>query len=139
MGTVTSLASATTVVRLSLHVLAACVWIGGQLVVAGLMPTVKGLGEGAPQRVARAFGRLSWPAFWLLVATGVWNYAVVGAHDTTGSWNIAFMVKMAFVLIAGGTTFLHTRAKSAALRGAYAGLATLASIVALVLGVALAG
>jgi len=34
------LADAWTIIRLSLHVLAACVWVGGQLVLAGLVPTV---------------------------------------------------------------------------------------------------
>ncbi len=139
MIAVTSLASASVVVRLSLHVLAAAVWVGGQLVLAGLVPTVRTLGEEATAKVARAFGRLSWPAFWVLVATGLWNYAAVARHDTAGSWNVAFMVKMAAVLVAGGGAFLHTRARSAPLRGAAAGVGALASIAALVLGVALAG
>ena len=63
--------------RLTLHVLAATVWVGGQFVMAGLLPTVRGLGDSAPRKVAKAFGRLSWPAFWLLIATGVWNYLAV--------------------------------------------------------------
>jgi hypothetical protein len=134
-----SLAHLSTVVRLSLHVLAACVWVGGQIVVAGLLPTLRGLGEDVPRKVARVFGRLSWPAFWVLVATGVWNYAAVARDATSGSWNIAFGVKMAAVLVAGAGAFLHTRASGAALRGLYAGVGSLASIAALILGVALAG
>ena len=134
-----NLASLSTVVRLSLHVLAACVWVGGQFVLAGLVPTVRGLGDGATQKVARAFGRLSWPAFWLLVATGVWNYVIVARHSTSGPWNIAFSVKMATVLIAGAGAYMHTKASTPAARGLYAGVSSLASIAAVVLGVALAG
>lgn len=134
-----NLASLSTIVRLTLHVLAACVWVGGQVVMAGLLPTVRGLGEGAPQKVARAFGRLSWPAFWVLVATGIWNYVEVARHTTSGPWNIAFSVKMAAVLVAGAGAYLHTKASTPAARGLYAGVGSLASIAALVLGVALAG
>ncbi|MDE3064795.1 MAG: hypothetical protein KGJ36_03900 [Acidobacteriota bacterium] len=132
------LADAITIVRLSLHVFAAAIWVGGQFVMAGLIPTVRGLGEGATQKVARAFGRLGWPAFAVLVATGVWNQVAVGRH-ASGAWNAVFAVKMVTVLIAGVATGLHTRATSPASRGAFAGTAALASSAALVLGVALAG
>ncbi len=39
-------------IRLSLHVLAATVWVGGQITVAGLAPTARQLGDGAPRQVA---------------------------------------------------------------------------------------
>lgn len=138
LADVARLADALTIVRVSLHVFAAAVWVGGQFVLAGLIPTVRGLGEGATQKVARAFGRLSWPAFGVLLATGVWNVAAVGRH-ATGAWNAVFAVKMAAVVVAGAATWLHTRATTPAARGAYAGASALASTAALVLGVALAG
>jgi len=133
------LASASTIVRLSLHVLAACVWLGGQIVVAGLLPTVRTLGEEAPRAIARAFGRLSWPAFWLLVLTGFWNYAAVHGDTMSSAWNTAFALKMICVVVAGVGTFLHTRARTPRARGMFAGLGTLATLAALVLGVVLAG
>lgn len=139
MGAAPQLANALSVVRLSLHVLAATVWVGGQLVVAGLLPTVRGLGEGATQRIAQAFGRLSWPAYWLLIATGIWNYAAIAHGEATKSWNAVFGIKMVVVLVAGLGAYLHTKASSPKARGLYAGVGTLASITALVLGVALAG
>jgi putative copper export protein len=137
-SSVAHLADTLTIVRLSLHVLAAAVWVGGQFVLAGLIPTGRGLGEGATQKVARAFGRLSWPAFGVLLATGIWNEAVVGRH-ASGAWNAVFAVKMVTVVIAGVATGLHTRATTPGARGAFAGTAALASTAALVLGVALAG
>lgn len=133
------LAGALSVVRLALHVLAACVWVGGQLVLAGLISTVRGFGVDATRTVARAFGRLSWPAYWLLVITGVWNYLAIDHQKATNSWNVAFAVKMAAVLLAGAGTYLHTNAKTPRARGIYAGVGTLGSIAALVLGVAIAG
>jgi len=135
----TQLASASTIVRLSLHVLAACVWLGGQIVVAGLLPTVRTLGEDAPRKIAVAFGRLSWPAFWLLILTGFWNYAAVHGSTQSSSWNAAFGAKMLMVTVAGVGAFLHTRATTAQMRGITAGLGSLATLIAMVLGVAISG
>jgi len=133
------LANASTVLRLSLHVLAAAVWVGGQFVLAGLVPTVRGFGEGAPQKVAQAFGRLSWPAYWLLIITGFWNYlAVSGTHASSG-WSAAFGIKMLMVVIAGVGALMHTKATTPKARGMYAGIGLLGSIAALVLGIAIAG
>ena len=135
---VAHLASSMTVLRLSLHVLAATIWVGGQLVLGGLMPTVRELGEGAPRTIAKAFGRLSWPAFWVLIATGFWNFAAMTGSQSS-SWRFVFSVKMLFVIVSGLGAFLHTHATGAARRGMFAGLSALGSIVALVLGVALGG
>ena len=133
------LADWVTTVRLSLHVAAAAVWVGGQFVLAGLVPTIRGFGDDAPRAVARAFGRLSWPAFWLLVVTGFWNYAAMDASSATGSWNSVFVIKMACVVVSGVGAYLHTKATNARARGMFAGIGALGSIAALVLGVALAG
>ena len=59
--------------RLFLHVLAASIWVGGQLVLAGLVPTVRRFGEDATRQVARAFNRIAWPAYGVAVVTGLWN------------------------------------------------------------------
>ena len=127
------------VLRLSLHVLAATVWVGGQFVVAGLLPTVRRLGDGAPRQIAQAFGRLSWPAYWLLVATGFWNYAAIDHAHATSSWNMVFGIKMLLVALAGVGTLMHTRASAPKSRGIFAGVGAIASTGALVLGVAIAG
>ena len=49
-------------VRISLHILAATIWVGGQFVMLGLLPTARGLGSEATKKLAGAFARLSWPA-----------------------------------------------------------------------------
>ncbi len=137
--TVNSLASTSTAIRLSLHVLAAAVWVGGQFVMAGLVPTLRSLGDDAPRRAAQRFGRLSWPAFWLLVITGFWNYAAVHGAQTTSSWSTAFALKMGAVVLSGVGAWLHTRATTPRSRGMWAGIGALASVLALILGVLLAG
>jgi putative copper export protein len=135
----TSLASGLTIVRLSLHVLAASIWVGGQFVLAGLMPTVRGLGDTAPRQVARAFAALTWPSFGVLLITGVWNYFADDPSHATTAWKTVFMVKMVCVIVAGVGVGVHMRATKPRTKGIYASVAALASIAALVLGVALAG
>jgi putative copper export protein len=133
------LADAWTIVRLSLHVLGACVWVGGQLVLAGLVVTVRGISHDAPGKVAKAFAKFSWPAYWLLIVTGVWNFYAVGPSSATTSWNVVFGVKMLCVVVSGLGAFLHTKATSPKARGVYAGVGMIGTIAALGLGVALAG
>lgn len=139
MSNAPALADGLSILRLSLHVLAACIWVGGQFTMAGLVPVARRLGDDAPARLARAFGRLSWPAFWVLVATGFWNFVAVHPSDAPGSWHLAFDIKMAVVALAGWSAWRHTKATAASARGAWAGLGAMASLVAMVLGVALAG
>jgi putative copper export protein len=125
-------------VRASLHVLAATVWVGGQITVAGLVPTVRQLGQDAPRRIARAFSRLSWPAFGVLVVTGVWNVAAVGKGQPT-SWQVVLGSKIAIVLIAGLAAWLHGRAKSRTWLAVWGAVTGIASVTALVMGIFLAG
>jgi putative copper export protein len=136
---VNSLASALTATRLSLHVLAATVWVGGQIVLAGLLPELRSLGGDATAQVAKAFARLSWPAFAVLVLTGLWNVAAVHASNSTGAWTAVLFVKIAVVVLAGLGAWLHTKATSKAAIAAWGSIAGTASIVAVVLGVLLAG
>lgn len=134
-----ALANATTAVRLSLHVFAAAVWVGGQLTVAGLLPTVRRLGEDAPRRVARAFARIEWPMFALLLATGIWNVIADNPSKQNADWNAVLGVKIAAVVVAGLAAYWHGRARTRAGLAAFGGIAGLASLAALILGVLLAG
>jgi putative copper export protein len=132
------LAPAVDGIRLSLHVLAASVWVGGQITVAGLVPTARHLSEDAPRRVARAFSRLSWPAYIVLIATGVWNVAAVHAGQPH-SWTILLNVKILVALLAGLAAWLHSRAGSRSALAIWGGVAGVSSVAALVMGVFLAG
>lgn len=125
-------------VRLSLHVLAATVWVGGQITVAGLVPTARQLSPDAPRQVARAFSRLSWPAFAVLLATGIWNVVAVHAGQPS-TWKVILAVKIAVVVLAGVGAWLHGRSRSRAGLAAWGALASLSSLSAVVLGVFLAG
>ena len=132
------LAPAVNGVRVTLHVLAATVWVGGQITLAGLVPTARQLGQDAPRLVARAFSRLSWPAYVVLVATGIWNVAAVQAGQPH-AWQVVLGVKIAVVLLAGLSAWLHGRARNRAALAAWGAVAGLSSVAAVALGVFLAG
>ena len=133
------LAPALETVRLTLHVLAATVWVGGQIVMLGLVGPARGLGRDAPTVLARAFARLAWPAFVVLVATGIWNVTAVtySAQDT--AWKTVLMVKIVVVLLAGVGAFLHQRATTRGQLALWGSVAGTASVAALVMGILLAG
>lgn len=124
--------------RVTLHVLAAAVWVGGQITVAGLVPTARQLGPDAPRRVARAFSRLSWPAYLVLLATGVWNVAAVHRGQPS-AWKVTLMVKIAVVVLAGVSAWLHGRSRSRTGLALWGAVTSLTSLAALTLGVFLAG
>jgi len=123
-------------VRLFLHVLAATVWVGGQLTLAFLVPPLRRAGTELPRTAARAFNRVAWPAFAVLVATGVWNvFAVRGALH--GSYEVTLWVKLAAVAVSGLTAWLHTSAKSPAGLAVFGALTGFSALAALFLGIML--
>jgi len=127
-------------VRLFLHVLAATIWVGGQLTLAALVPVLRRLGAEVPRAAARAFNLVAWPAFAVLLLTGVWNVIAVRGQ-ITGSYQVTLIVKLVVVAVSGVTAALHTRAGS---KGNRAGLAVfgaltgISALAALLLGVLLA-
>ncbi len=134
-----TLASALDTLRLTLHVLAAAVWVGGQIVMTGLVGPARGIGGDAPKVLARAFARLAWPAYVLLLATGIWNISAVHASSANSTWKAVLMAKIAVVVVAGMGVFLHQRATSKAQLALWGSVGGLASVAALVMGILLAG
>lgn len=124
-------------VRLFLHVLAATVWVGGQLTLAALVPVLRGLGRDAPRVAARRFGVVAWSAFAVLIVTGIWNIAAVRGQDH-GAYRTTLMVKLVVVAISGLTAFLHARARSTAALAVFGALTAISALAALFLGVLLA-
>lgn len=124
--------------RLSLHVLAATVWVGGQFTLGGLVPTAKRLGAEAPKQLARAFSRMMWPAFLVLLATGIWNVSAVSKGQPS-AWKVVLGVKIAVVLVSGLAAWLHSTASSRRSLAVWGGVDALSATSALVLGVFLAG
>jgi putative copper export protein len=133
------LASGLDTLRLTLHVLAATVWVGGQIVMAGLVGPSRRLGVGAPKELARAFARLAWPAYAVLILTGFWNLSTFTWSDQTTAWKTVLVAKIVVVALAGLGAALHQRATSKAQLALWGSVAGTASIAALVMGILLAG
>lgn len=125
-------------VRLFLHVLAATIWVGGQLTLAGLVPGLRDLSYEAPRAVARRFARIAWPAYAVLVATGIWN--IVALHPSwQGAYGRTLMAKIAVVAISGLTAWAHSASRSRVALAVWGALAGLSALGALFLGVLLHG
>lgn len=125
-------------VRVFLHVLAATVWVGGQVTLAALVPALRPAGSDVTRAAARAFNRIAWPAFGVLLVTGVWN--VLAADDTSSAFDATLGVKYVLVGLSGLTAFLHARAtdrRQLAIFGALTGLTALGALfVGVMLGTA---
>lgn len=122
-------------VRVFLHLLAATVWVGGQLVLGGLVPVLKQISPEAPRAVAVQFGRIAWPAFAVLVLTGIWNIVAVG--DAGDEYRRTLELKLAVVLLSGVAAYLHARAGSRRTLAVWGALTALSAVAALFLGVLL--
>jgi len=134
------LASAVDSIRLWLHVLGATVWVGGQLTLAALVPALRAAGPEVPKKAARAFSRVAWPAFGLLLVSGVWNVVAVNDADHPDSTYQAVLgVKIAVVAASGVTAFLHSRATSTRGLAVWGALTGVTALSALYVGVLLAG
>ena len=115
--------------RVALHVLAATVRVGGQVTLAGLVPSARQLGQDAPRLTARAVSRLNWSAYAVLLTTGIWNVAVDRA-DQRPAWQVVLGVKIAVVLLAGLSAWRHGRAQNRAVLAAWGAFASSSSLAA---------
>jgi putative copper export protein len=126
-------------VRVFLHVLAATVWVGGQLTLAGLVPGLRALGPDVPRTVARRFNRIAWPAFGLLFLTGVWNLTETSVGDRSDEWIATLFAKLTVVALSGISAALHTRAATRRGLAIWGALSGLSALLALFYGVQLHG
>jgi putative copper export protein len=124
-------------IRLFVHVLAATVWVGGQLTLAALVPVLRRAGADIPRAAARRFNQVAWPAFAVLIITGIWNVIAVRSQ-VTGSYETTLVVKLVVVLISGVTAALHARARGPAGRAVFGALTGVSALAALFLGILLA-
>lgn len=114
-----------TMIRLFIHVLAATVWVGGQIVLGAAVPALRRHGlDMAPRIVARAFAKVAGPAFGVLVLTGVWNLAEISVSDRSPEYHMTLFVKLLLVAVSGGGAAVHSigRSKLALAAGGALGL-----------------
>jgi putative copper export protein len=127
-------------VRLFLHVLAATIWVGGQLVLAALVPVLRRFGSDALSAAARRFNQVAWAAFGVLIITGIWNIIAVSPQiEHRSGYQTTLMVKLVVVAVSGVTAALHVRSRTARGRAVLGALTGISALAALFLGVLLAG
>jgi putative copper export protein len=124
-------------IRLFLHILAATVWVGGQITLAGLVPGLKRLSPDAPRAAARRFNLIAWPAFAVAVATGIWNLLAVDVADTSLEYQVTLGLKISVVAVSGVAAAVHAGARSKAALAAFGAVSGLSALAAVFLGVLL--
>jgi putative copper export protein len=124
--------------RIFLHVLAVAVWVGGQIVLAGLVPAIRASAPEALPKVAQAFARVAWPAMIVIVFTGMWGLGSSSASDSDTAYMVTFAVKMVMVFIAVAATVVHSQGSSKAAKAIGGALGLLGSLLAAYAGILLA-
>jgi hypothetical protein len=76
-------------------------------------PALRALGRESTNVAARAFNRVAWPAFGVLVVTGVWNVLAEREH-ISGRYETTLVVKICLVAASGLSAALHSRSRSRA-------------------------
>lgn len=124
-------------VRLFLHVLAASVWVGGQIVLAGLVPSLKRAFPGAPKVMAQAYQRVAWPAFAIVVVTGLWSLGEVDVGNTSTSYQITLFLKITLAISSGAAAAVHQVGQSKAALAIGGAVGLLAALGAMFCGILL--
>jgi putative copper export protein len=126
-------------IRLSLHVLGAAIWVGGQVTVAYLLPTIRGLGDDAPALVARRFNQVAWAGFALLLVTGLWSLLAIDVGDRSTAYHATLGAKLLAVGVSVGGVTVHILGRSKAALAVGGALGALGAFAAVFLGVLLHG
>lgn len=108
------------------------------MTLAGLVPALRAAGTDVPRAAARAYNRIAWPAFAVLIVTGAWNISAE-RHNVHGAYTRTLIVKLVVVALSGITAFLHARATTKTGLAVFGALTGLTALGALLLGVMLAG
>jgi putative copper export protein len=124
-------------VRLFLHVLAASVWVGGQITLAGLVPAVRRSYPQATKLIAQTFARVAWPAFGIAVLTGMWNLMAENITSHSSAWQATILLKIAVAIASGVFAAIHTVGKTKLALALGGALGALTAIAAMYLGILL--
>ena len=105
----------------------------------GVVGPSRKFGADAPAALARAFSRLTWPAYAVLVITGFWNLSTFHWAAQSGAWKAVLIAKIVVVAAAGAGALLHSRATTRRATAVWGSVGGLASVAALAMGILLAG
>jgi putative copper export protein len=122
-------------IRISLHIFAVAVWVGGQVVIAAVVPALRPDHRAALPLVAKGFARVAWPSFMLAVVTGMWSLLVVDVSSTSGGYQVAMLLKVFAVLLSGAAAAVHSAGSTTAVKAIGGALGLVFALSAVVLGV----
>jgi putative copper export protein len=124
--------------RIYLHILAVAVWVGGQFVLAGIVPSLRRSAPDALPVVAKRFAKVAWPAMILIVFTGAWGLGTMDASEQSSSYMATFGIKMLMVGIAIIATIIHSASTTKLAKALGGAVGLLASLLAAYAGILLA-
>lgn len=122
-------------IRIFLHVIAVAVWVGGQIVLAGIVPQLRKVAPDAMKTVAQSFARIAWPAFLIIVFTGMWGLGTIDVTDRSSAYLATFGIKMLLVGVTVIATLIHSNGTSKAAKGVGGAASLLASLLAAFAGI----
>lgn len=125
-------------VRTYLHILAVSVWLGGQIVLAGVVPKLRRTNPEALTNIAKGYATIAWPAMIFIVLTGVWGLAEVDVAKNSSEYIVTFGIKMLLVAGAIVATLIHSNGTSKLAKGLGGAIGLFATLVAAYCGVLLA-
>jgi putative copper export protein len=125
-------------IRTFLHILAAGIWVGGQIVVAGVVPALrKSSGSEGTKALANGFARVAWPAFVLALITGMWSLLARDGESST-EYSLTFGIKFLLYIAAGASAVAHARSTKRPVIAVTGALGLVFSIIVMFLGSLLA-
>ena len=123
--------------RTFLHLLAASVWVGGQVVLGGLVPRVRKSNPEALKTIANGFARVAWPAFAVSVVTGMWSILDIDVSAMDTDYHVTLSLKITLVAVAGLAAAAHANTKNKLVLALGGAIGLLGSLAALYAGVLL--
>jgi len=124
-------------IRLFLHVLAASVWVGGQIVLGGLVPKLRQVAPESLKVAANAFARIAWPAFAVVVVTGMWNILDITVGDMSTEYQVSMFVHVLLALAAAMFVVIHSVGQTKLVLAFGGALGLLTSLGAMFVGILL--
>jgi putative copper export protein len=125
-------------IRIFLHLMAVAVWVGGQIVLAGIVPRLRAEKSPSLTSVAQGFARVAWPAMVVIVFTGAWGLGTIEVADKSTAYMATFGLKMLMVAAAVIATLIHSMGQSKAAKAIGGAVGLLASLAAAYGGILLA-
>ena len=125
-------------IRTYLHILAVCVWLGGQVVLAGVVPKLRKTNPEALTNIAKGYASIAWPAMVVIVFTGAWGLGAVNVADESTEYMVTLGIKMMLVAGAVIATLIHSFGTSKMAKGLGGAIGLFATLTAAYCGVLLA-